>query len=106
VARGWSEEEVIDDLRHLLRIDLASMTVRDRRLYLEQEDRWREEVRHFMAAAGDNLVPTVIPEATSENVQAERDRRIRAGERHGYDALAEHFVTTPETIRRRLGKLK
>jgi hypothetical protein len=67
----------------------------------------RRQLRaEFAEQASDSGTEEVqLPEVSPANVRAERDRRIAAGEPHGYKALATHFMTSIGTIRRRLGKL-
>jgi len=98
--------------------ELRLRTERDRRIALQGLNRLLEAVgasamRGAFGKHADEEAPqaapammTGVPEATTENIRAERERRRSAKEPSGYDALAAHFCVDASTVRRRLGKLK
>ncbi|MEK6720538.1 MAG: hypothetical protein AABZ33_07675 [Chloroflexota bacterium] len=74
--------------------------------YLCEECGARVSVGADGLPAGAPASTAAPDEMTREAIQAERDRRQAVGERFGYSALANHFLSTSSTIRRRLGKIK
>jgi hypothetical protein len=95
LEQGASDPEIVAALAGRLNFDAW-----------QRLDRRRLE-NHVALCRGAVAAPTfavAVPDATPDNVRAERARRLAAGEPYGYGALAKVFVLSKTTIRRRLGK--
>ena len=110
----WSDDEIVDDILRPPTSWTPSkndgrrivLSLHDQRMLAEALRDYRKIARPEPSAASPDPATPTVPEATRENVTAERERRIRDREPFGADSLAPHFSVSESTIRRRLGTLK
>jgi hypothetical protein len=99
-GRGLTADEIVDVFDHTYAHGFAAIE------RLTRSGEWLNWGLLHGRRRIEPLIKAIASKTPTEGaVRAELDRRIAAGEPHGYDALARHFQCSDATIRRRLGVL-